>query len=77
MMDDPDEVRRRCIEALPYLIEFWQGYLHGESQEPTEAQIAAGFVELIDKEASFRMDVALGALEPYERFLYQYGQLEP
>lgn len=69
------ELEQRAVEALPFLIALWKAYLDGTSQEPTEEQLAAGFVQLLDKQSTDGIEAACDAIEPYEGVLYRYEQL--
>lgn len=70
------DLEAKVLEAVPYLIELWHAYTDSTSEEPTDRQLQAGFVELIDMESAFRMNLALGAIEAYEMELNDYARVK-
>lgn len=65
-------IDRQIMAAVPLLIDLWQAYLNSTSVEPTEAQIQAGFVQVLDKEGADKIEAACDALYPYEKMLIEY-----
>lgn len=60
---------RDVVKAAPLLIALWRACLDSHSVEPTEEQIRAGYIELVDAASSHRVSDALERLTAFEPLL--------